>query len=204
VWWIAGVIVVAVVVAAVAVALVVVRRRQQRQTALLRRKFGPEYDRAVRSAGGRRQGEAELEERLRRHRRLQLGPASDGAAYVNEWREVEGQFDDAPLAAVARAEALVITVLADRGYALESFEERSADLSVDYPEAVEHYRRAHAAYREADDGKASREDLYEAMQHYRALLEELTDGDEFAVPAAGEPERESVRERPPSEELPTP
>ena len=175
-WWV-WLVVVVVVVAGVLVAVAVDRRRkQQRRTAALRDRFGPEYDRVIAASAGRRQGEAELERRLERREQLQLREPPDGVAYSSEWRELEAQFEEAPLPAIARADALATTVLADLGYPMESFDQRAADLSVDYPEAVEHYRRAHAAYRAADDGKATREDLYEALQHYRALLDQIGGG----------------------------
>jgi hypothetical protein len=171
-FWLVVVVVVALVAAAVAAVVV---RKQRERTARLRERFGPEYDRAVEEGGGRRAGEAALEERVERRRELQLSAVDDSARarYEEQWREIEDQFDDTELAAVARADALTTTVLAECGYPMESFEQRAADLSVDHPDEVGHYRRAHAAYRRADDGEGSREDLYEALQHYRAFLDAL-------------------------------
>jgi hypothetical protein len=168
--------IVLVIVAVVAAVLTVVAARKRRErTARLRERFGPEYDRAVKGAGSRRTGEAELEERLQRRQGLEIASvrAADQARYEAEWAEIVDQFDRAELAALARADALLTTVLADRGYPMESADQRAADLSVDYPEEVGHYRRAHAAYRRADDGEGTREDLYEALQHYRAFLDAL-------------------------------
>lgn len=170
---------------AVAVAVIVVvavilatttRRKRRRRTDELRGRFGPEYDRALKGAGGRRKGEAELEQRLERRRGLQIADVrpSERAAYESEWEGIESQFEEAPLAAVTKADALVTTVLADCGYPMQAgFDRRAALLSVDHPDAVEHYRRAHATLRSADDGGLSREDLFESLQHYRALLDDL-------------------------------
>jgi hypothetical protein len=172
--------IVLVVLAVVAAALTTVLvKRQREKTARLRDRFGPEYDRTVKEAGGRRAAEAELEERLTRRQEFQPTTTvdADRAGYEKEWRDIEGQFDDAELAALARADALVTTLLADRGYPMDSFDQRAADLSVDYPEEVGHYRRAHATYRRADDGKGTREDYYEALQHYRAFLDALLETD---------------------------
>lgn len=178
-WWLGLVIVLLIVVTAAAAVAVVLLRRQRERTARLRNRFGPEYDRAVAEADSRRAAEAELEERLERRRRLQLSSVRDRDRdrYDDEWNEIERQFDGAELAALARADALVATVLADRGYPVESFDQRAGDLSVDYPEEVGHYRRAHETYRRADDGQGTREDLYEALQHYRAFLDALLGGD---------------------------
>jgi hypothetical protein len=161
-------------VAAVVVALIVGKRARQR-TVRLRERFGPEYDRAVETAGGRRAGEAELEERLSRRQGLQLRPAGkvEQDRYDQEWAEIEAQFDDAELPALARADALVTTLLAECGYPMESFDQRAADLKGDYPEAVGHYRRAHGVYRRADEGEGTHEDFYEALQHYQAFLDAL-------------------------------
>jgi hypothetical protein len=192
-WWMWLVIVGVVVIAALVVVAMIQRSKRQQRTAELRTQFGPEYDRVVKGAGGRRKGEAELEQRIRRRRELAISTPTETSAYAREWEELQAQFEETPLPAVARADALTTTVLAERGYPMESFQQRVADLSVDYPDAVEHYRRAHAAYRAADDKGATPEDLYEALQHYRALLEDVV-GDGFAAPAgvtgpAGPPQR---------------
>ena len=181
-------------VAAVVAALAI--RRQRERTARLRERFGSEYDRSVKVAGGRRAGEAELEERLQRRKGLQLSAigGSDRARFEEEWREIQEQFDGAELAALARADALVTTVLAERGYPMAAFDQRAADLSVDHPEEVGHYRRAHAAYRRADDGEGTREDFYEALQHYRAFLDALLETDSSRADRAS---ADSRPQRPP-------
>jgi hypothetical protein len=181
-WWV-WLVVVGAVVLAVLVALAVLAQRKRRQrSSELHDRFGPEYERTLKRSGGRRKGEEELEQRLRRRKQLRISASSDADASWREWSELQAQFEETPLPAVARADALVTTVLADRGYPMESFDQRAADLSVDYPSSVEHYRRAHAAYRAADESGATTEDLYEALQHYRALLEDLLG----AEPTAGE------------------
>jgi hypothetical protein len=60
-----------------------------------------------------------------------------------------------------------------RGYPIGEFEQRAADLSVDYPLIVENYRAAHAIAMRHSEGKASTEDLRQAMVHYRLLFQEL-------------------------------
>lgn len=172
--WIAIAVAVVIVVAVVAAATA--RRTRARRSEELRRRFGDEYDRTLERSGSRRKGEAELERRLDRRRDLQIATVrpSERDGYESEWREIESMFEETPLPAVARADALAATVLADRGYPMEaSFDRRAALLSVDHPEAVEHYRRAHDTLRRADDGGLSREDMYESLQHYRALLDDI-------------------------------
>lgn len=172
--WIA--IAVAVIVAVIVIVALVTQRKRRARTTELRGHFGDEYDRTLKSSGGRRKGESELERRLEERRELQIAPvrASERNEYETKWRDLEVQFEEAPLPAVGRADALVTTILADRGYPMDAgFDRRAALLSVDHPEAVEHYRRAHGIFRRSDDGGQSREDLYEALQHYRALMDDL-------------------------------
>jgi hypothetical protein len=206
-WWVWVVIAAIIVLAVLAAVAYVQQKRRQQRSAELRERFGPEYDRTLKRAGGRRKGEAELEQRLQRRRGLEIGSGSDEMSYAQEWEALQTQFEEAPLPAVARADALVTTVLADRGYPMDSFDQRAADLSVDHPDAVEHYRRAHAALRSADEKGATNEDLYEALQHYRALLEDVV-GDGFresAAPATTEarPQRPPTDEPLPIEDRPT-
>jgi hypothetical protein len=185
--WIAIAAALIVVVAVVAAATM--QRKQRRRTEELRRRFGDEYDRALESSGGRRKGEAELERRLEQRRALQIASVrrSERSECEVRWRDIEAQFDETPLPAIARADALVTTVLADCGYPMEEgFDQRAALLSVDHPDAVEHYRRAHATFRRADEGGLSREDLYESLQHYRALLDEVVGGGQPPEHAPGD------------------
>ena len=68
------IIVVIVVIAALVATAVVIRRRR------LQRQFGPEYDRAVTEQNSRLRAEAELTDRQRRVRKLDIKPLSDDAS----------------------------------------------------------------------------------------------------------------------------
>jgi hypothetical protein len=162
-----------VVVFAVAVWQWTVRRRTEH----LRGQFGPEYDRAVESADSRREAEAELAAREERHERFELRPLSASARdrYVESWRGVQAQFVDDPRTAVASADRMIQAVMHDRGYPVEDFDQRASDLSVDHPDVVEHYREGQRLAKQSARGDDSTEDLRRAMQHYRALFEELVD-----------------------------
>ena len=61
----------------------------------------------------------------------------------------------------------------ERGYPMDEFDQRVADLSVDHADVVEHYRAAHAINLQNENGGASTEELRQAVVHYRALFEEL-------------------------------
>ena len=72
---------------------------------------------------------------------------------------------------------LIQSVMADRGYPVEDFETRAADISVDHPQVVENYRQGHRLAEKSSDGAGSTEDLRQAMRHYRALFDELVESD---------------------------
>lgn len=164
-----AIIVVILIVAALLISLSAVRRRRR-----LRDRFGPEYDRAV-SEHGKREAEAELTERERRVRQLDIKPLAPTARaqYASEWTAVQEQFVDAPQAAVTGAQTLVTAVMKDRGYPTEGFDQVVADLSVEHAATLDHFRAAHEISQRATSGTASTEELRQAMIHYRALFTEL-------------------------------
>jgi hypothetical protein len=172
-------------VAAVVVLGVLWGAARTRRTRSLQDRFGREYDRAVEHAGDRREAERELREREKRHDELDLRPLSPEARdrYVEEWRATQGRFVDDPTGAVADADRLVQRVMRDRGYPVDDFEQRAADISVEHPELVEKYRTAHGIAQASERGEASTEDLRHSVRHYRALFVELLeveDGDDVA------------------------
>ena len=174
VWIVIGVIVVIVVLGVVFSAL---RTRRSRS---LQDQFGKEYDRTVDKAGGRREAERELAERQKRHDELELKPLSQDArdSYLQQWQVTQGRFVDDPTGAVSEADDLVQRVMRDRGYPVDDFEQRAADISVEHPELVEKYRTANGIARASERGEASTEDLRHSVRHYRALFVELLEVDD--------------------------
>jgi hypothetical protein len=140
-----------------------------------RDKYGAEYSRAVEETGGRRKAEAELQAREKRVQTFDIRRLSsvDRARFIESWRHVQAEFVDDPKAAIADADRLLGEVMSARGYPVVDFDQRAADLSVDYPEVVENYRTAHAIALAHQRGRAGTEDLRQAMIHYRALFEDL-------------------------------
>jgi hypothetical protein len=168
-WVLVAVLIVVVVVLAV---LLMRSRRSHR----LQEEFGPEYERAVEERGDRREAEAELAERRERRSQLDIRPLEPGARerYAERWQAAQRRFVDQPAPAVAEADALVSAVMSERGYPVsDEFDQRAADISVDHPVVVEHYRAAHAISLRATAGDAGTEDLRQAMVHFRALFDEL-------------------------------
>lgn len=150
--------------------------RQRRSTGL-RERFGPEYDRTVERVGGRREAESRLSEVADRRDQLELREldAADVARYRSQWEVVQARFVDEPTGAVDDADNLLTTVMRERGYPVDDFEERAALVSADHPDVVEHYRAAHTAHdrsRSGADGVGT-EDLRQAFVHYRELFTEL-------------------------------
>lgn len=141
----------------------------------LRRRFGPEYDRAVSEQDGVLAAERELRARERRHAELELRELTPESRqrYAEEWRRVQAQFVDEPEQAVGAADDLVTQLIAERGYPTEEYEDQLAHLSVDHARTLEHYREAHDIYLRHERGEAGTEDLRQALVHYRALFADL-------------------------------
>ena len=159
---------------------------QKKKTEQLRGSFGPEYERAVRETGDRREAEAELEERRERVEKLKIRSLEprEREQFAERWRSAQAQFVDDPAGAITEADRLVGEVMRVRGYPVGDFEQRAADVSVDHPTVVEHYRAAHAIAQRNENGSAETEDLRQAMIHYRALFEDLLEAGETATTEA--------------------
>jgi len=179
VWIVIGVFV------AVVVLGIVISALGTRRSRSLQDRFGPEYDRTVDKAGGRREAEQELREREKRHDELELRPLSNDARerYLEQWQATQGRFVDDPPGAVAEADALVQQVMRDRGYPVDDFEQRAADISVEHPDLVEKYRTANGIARASERGDASTDDLRHSVRHYRALFVELLEVDDEGADA---------------------
>ena len=163
-----------VIVVALVVVLFLMRRRASSQ---LRSRFGPEYDRVVEEIGGKEKAEAQLSERQRRVDKFTIkplgGPERD--SFTARWHTLQGQFVDNPSMALTSADTLLGEVMAARGYPVEDFEQRSADLSVDHPVVVQNYRAAHDIAAREGTGEVDTEDRRRAMLSYRTLFDELVD-----------------------------
>jgi len=166
----------AVILILIAVAVGAQMQRRRRHSALLRQRFGPEYDRAVNELG-RGKAEAELEARQRRVAELRIVPlaAPDAARFRQSWNDLQGRFVDDPKAAVVQADHLIYNLMERLGYPMGDFERRAADISVDHPLVVANYRAARAIALADERGLANTEQLRKALVHYRALFDELAE-----------------------------
>jgi len=161
-------IVVLIALAAVAASLFV-RRRE------LRERFGPEYERTLEDADSRMAGERELRSREKRHDSLDIKPLDSSVRnrYARDWTGVQEDFVDHPEGAVHDADRLVTSLMDERGYPTQDFEQQLKDLSVQHGRTLEHYRAAHELDELSARHQATTEQLRGAMVHYRALFEEL-------------------------------
>lgn len=149
--------------------------RTRRRSAELHERFGPEYDRTIATSQDRREAERELSDRAERREGLAIRPlsAESRERYSERWQAAQARFVDDPGGAVSDADGLVQGVMEERGYPVgHDFEARAADVSLDHPDVVEHYREGH---RIAGSREPGTEDLRQAMHHFRALFSELLD-----------------------------
>ncbi|BAH48590.1 hypothetical protein [Rhodococcus opacus] len=175
-WILIAVLVVIAVLAIIASRSISSRKRTER----LKGRFGPEYERTVGEVGDQGAAEKELAARERKREKLDIVPLPPEARakYADSWRTVQIEFVDNPSSAVAAADRLVIHVMRERGYPIDDFDQRAADISVDHPKVVENYRTAHGIYLAQEQGDIGTEDQREAFVHYRELFEKLLETDE--------------------------
>ncbi|GAB3492136.1 hypothetical protein [Nocardiopsis coralliicola] len=169
---------IAVVVLAIAALVAVLRARGLLggRSARLRKRFGPEYERAVEAHDGdAAAAEEDLAERLSRRagRELREPGARERSGYARDWAQVQWEFVDDPVGAVRSAQALVGRVLDDLGYPPAGrgagFDRRVDDLSVDHPAAAAAFRRSAPA----GGPSAGTEDLRASLVAHRTLVEAL-------------------------------
>lgn len=94
----------------------------------------------------------------RRRPQLRALPAESRDRYVNEWDEIESKFVDTPEQAVREAEALVMSVLRERGHPLT---ER------DLPQEVQRAHRLGYSSRDKTEG------MRQALISYRSVMERM-------------------------------
>jgi len=148
---------------------------QKKQSHRLQQRFGPEYGRTVHDLGSQTKAESELKAREKRVERLDILPLAPAEAvrFSEAWKVLQGHFVDNPKAVSVQADRLVRELMSKRGYPVGDFERRAADISVDHPVVVDHYRTAQAIAVRNARGEADTQALRKAVVHYRALFNEL-------------------------------
>ncbi|GAA4013603.1 hypothetical protein GCM10022384_67410 [Streptomyces marokkonensis] len=197
-----------VIVAAVLVvaAVLALRARGPQHGGSLKRRFGPEYDRAVaRHDGDTKAAERELADRVERHGSLHERPLepAERERFEARWTATQERFVDSPREAVGEADRLLAELAGARGFPDGGqYEEQLAALSVHHAHHVDGYRRVHrvthARVDGAQDSGAGTEEMRESLVEARALFEDLvrpgrhdggrhragTDGDGHTPPRA--------------------
>ena len=153
-------------------------RKKESQT--LEKRFGPEYDRTVEELGSRPKAEAELKARQKRVEQLHIAPLAPAEArrFSESWRVLQGRFVDNPKDVLVDADLLVRELMQKRGYPMGDFDRRAADISVDHPAVVDHYRAAHDIALRDRHGDVDTEGMRQAVIHLRALFAELLEVEE--------------------------
>ncbi len=167
----------ALVLIAIAGLIVAVSAARRRRTERLKQQFGPEYERTVADTGEQQSAEKELVARERKRNKLDIRPLTPDSlqAYSQRWRQVQTAFVDNPSSALDDADRLLTEVMHERGYPVDNFDQRAADISVDHPTVVQNYRAAHSIHLSNQNGDAGTEKQRQAFVHYRALFDKLLD-----------------------------
>jgi len=125
--------------------------------------------------GDVKKAQTELDERQKHVKALDIRPlsASERERYLADWTAVQSKFVDDPGQAIVDADHLIIEVMQLRAYPVSDFEQRAADISVNYPALVSNYRAAREIAIKNEQHKANTEELRQAMIYYRSLFDEL-------------------------------
>jgi hypothetical protein len=145
----------------------------RRKTKRLKQHYGREYERLVSETGSEKAARRELTTRESKRQKLDIVPLTPSAHsdFTARWVEVQNGFVDNPAAAVAVADRLVTEVMRQRGYPVDDFDQRAAEISVDHPQVVDNYRAANDIHTSRQD--VSTEQQRKAFVHYRALFDKL-------------------------------
>jgi hypothetical protein len=147
------------------------RKRSQK----FQNKYGTEYDHTVKTAGNEKKAQAELNERQKHVDTLNIRPlaASERERYQAEWTAIQAKFVDQPGQATVEADHLIMEVMKVRDYPVSDFDQRAADISVNYPTLVSNYRAAREIAIKNEKHSANTEELRQALIYYRSLFDEL-------------------------------
>ena len=118
----------------------------RKKTQRLKGEFGTEYKATMKTMGSRKKGQKELDERQKHVKTLTIRPlsANENDRYKQEWNTLQARFVDEPGQAIESADHLIMEVMSLRGYPVSDFDQRAADISVQYPKFVSDYRAARA------------------------------------------------------------
>jgi hypothetical protein len=164
-------------------AIIILVYSRRRRSEKFRDRFGPEYDHTVEVIGDERKAQTELEARQKHVEALDIRPLTENerGRYLADWTAVQTKFVDEPGQAIVDADRLIIEVMQLRAYPVSDFEQRAADISVNYPALVSNYRAARAIAIKNQLNQADTEELRQAMIYYRSLFDELLETDAVGI-----------------------
>ena len=164
-------------------AILIVVSARRRRSKRYHDQFGTEYDHTVQAMGDEKKAQTELDERQKHVKALDIRPlsASERERYLADWTAVQSKFVDDPGQAIVDADRLIIEVMQLRAYPVSDFEQRAADLSVNYPDLVSNYRAAREIAIKNKQNLADTEELRQAMVYYKSLFEELLETEAVVV-----------------------
>ena len=137
-------------------------------------------------AGSEREAQKELNDRQKHVDTLNIRPlsADERERYQADWDAVQSRFVDKPGEATREADRLITEVMQLRNYPSSNFDERAADISVQYPALVSNYRAAGAIAVKNGERNVDTEELRKSMIYYRSLFDELLKAELVAVEKA--------------------
>ncbi len=148
---------------------------RRKRTDRFQGQYGTEYEETVKSLGDNRKAQTELEKRQKHIKSLNLRSLTteERERYLKDWALVQSKFVDDPGQAIMDADRLIIEVMRLRDYPISDFDERAADISVQYPTLVSDYRAAREISVKNMDSTADTEELRIATIQYRSVFDEL-------------------------------
>lgn len=169
------IIIVAVLVLVIIGALLAPIMARRKRSERLHDQFGNEYDHTVEAMGGEKKAHMELDKRQKHVESLEIEPLTveERDRYLADWAAVQSRFVDEPGQAIVDADRLIVEVMQTRAYPVSDFEQRAADISVQYPTLVSNYRAAKEIATKNKQNEANTEELRQALIYYRSLFEEL-------------------------------
>jgi hypothetical protein len=168
------IVIVVVVLLAAGIAMGAVFSRRQRAKRY-EKKYGADYDATVKTMGDEKKAQTEMDSRMEHVGTLNIRPLTMGEreGYLANWKAVQTKFIDEPAQATVEASHLITKVMQTRNYPISDFEQRAADVSINYPDLVTNYRAAREIAVKNERHEASTEELRKALVYYRSLFDEL-------------------------------
>lgn len=89
------------------------------------------------------------------------------------WRQIRVSYHHDPLHATVRADVLARRLMQARGVATHRVEQGNTVMSERYPEVLRHYIAARAVVEPLYSGRATQEQIHQAMGHYSTFIEAM-------------------------------